>query len=329
MEPISTTNLDMRAFVLVVEQQSFAGAAKALGLTPSAISKLVSRLEDRLGVCLLHRTTRRLALTSEGEVYFTRARDILADIDDVEAEVTRLRGEPRGRLHVNTSNGFGVHQLAPALPDFLERYPEIRVDLSITDRVVDLVADHADVTIRAGRVPDTALTARKIADFERHLCAAPSYLQRRGVPGTLADLANHSCIAVSVHAPSGWPFRTERGVEHTEIAPRVTTDSAEAAVRLAIDGAGIARLGEAIIEKPIRDGRLVPLLTSIHYSESIPLSAMFLSGRHRLPKVRVFLDFLIEKFGDAPWRIGSVPCVSSGSTTKNFRSAPLLIQPSR
>jgi DNA-binding transcriptional LysR family regulator len=313
MEPNSTTNLDMRAFVHVVEHQSFAGAAKALGLTPSAISKLVSRLEDRLGVCLLHRTTRRLALTSEGEVYFTRARSILADIDDVEAEVTRIRGEPRGRLHVNTSNGFGVHQLAPALPDFLERYPKIRVDLSITDRVVDLVSDHADVTIRAGLVADTSLTARKIADFERLLCAAPSYLQRRGEPRTLADLANHSCIAVSVHAPSRWPFRTEHGVEHTEIVPRVTTDSAEAALRLAIDGAGIARLGEGIIEKPMRDGRLAPLLTSIHYSEAIPLSALYLSGRHRLPKVRVFLDFLIERFGNAPWRIGSMPRVSSAS----------------
>jgi DNA-binding transcriptional LysR family regulator len=304
MEANSTTSLDTRAFVHVVEHQSFAAAAKALDLTPSAVSKLVSRLEDRLGVCLLHRTTRRLALTSEGEVYFARARRFLSDMDEVEAEVAGMRGAPRGRLHVNTSNGFGVHQLAPTLPEFLERYPEVCVELSITDRVVDLVADHADVTIRAGHVADTSLTARKIADFERILCAAPSYLQRHGVPRTPADLVDHSCIVVSVHAPGGWPFRTENGVQYAEIAPRITTDSAEIAMRLAIDGAGIARLGEGIIEKPIRDGRLVPLLTSIHHSESIPLSAVYLAGRRRLPRVRAFLDFLVEKFANAPWRVG-------------------------
>jgi DNA-binding transcriptional LysR family regulator len=307
MEANPTTNLDMRAFVRVVEQQSFAAAAKALGLTSSAVSKLVSRLEDRLGVCLLHRTTRRLALTSEGEVYFARARRIIAEIDDAEIEVTRMRGAPRGRLHVNTSTGFGVHQLAPALPEFLERYPEITVDISITDRVVDLVADHADVTIRAGHITDTSLTACKIADFQRIVCAAPSYIERHGVPQAPADLANHSCIVVSAHAQSGWPFRTEDGVIHAEIKPRVTTDSAEIAARLAVDGAGIARLGEGIIDKPIHEGRLVSLLTGFHHSDSIPLSALCLGGRHRLPKIRVFLNFLVERFGNAPWRIGPPP----------------------
>jgi len=138
---------DMRAFVRVVEHQSFSAAANVLGLTPSAVSKLVSRLEDRMGVRLLHRTTRRLALTSEGEVYFARARQILSDIEEAEAEVARSRGSPRGRLHVNTSIAFAVYQLAPALPE-LPRYPDIQAELSITDRAVDLVEEHADVTIR-------------------------------------------------------------------------------------------------------------------------------------------------------------------------------------
>jgi DNA-binding transcriptional LysR family regulator len=303
MEANPMTNLDMRAFVRVVEHRSFAAAAKALGLTSSAVSKLVSRLEDRLGVCLLHRTTRRLALTSEGEVYFTRARRILAEIDDAEIEISRMRGAPSGRLRVNTSTGFGVHQLAPALPELLARYPEITVELSITDRVVDLVADHADVTIRAGRITDTALAARKIADFQRIVCAAPSYLERHGVPQLPADLASHPCIVVSHHGQSRWPFRTDNGVIYAEVVPRVMTDSAEVAVRLAVEGAGIARLGEGIIDKPIRDGRLLPLLTAFHHSDSIPLSALYLAGRHRLPKVRVFLNFLVERFGSAPWRL--------------------------
>jgi len=293
----------MQAFVRVVEQRSFSAAATELRLTPSAVSKLVSRLEARLGVRLLHRTTRRLALTSEGDLYFARARRILADIEEVEAEVARSRGSPRGHLHVNTSIAFAVHQLAPALPEFLMRYPEIEVELSITDRIIDLVEDHADVTIRAGRVADTTLTARKIADFERIICAAPSYLARHGVPRSPADLANHVCIVMAIPTSRRWPFRTRDGIDYPEIAPRVTTDNGEAALRLALDGAGIVRLSTMMLAEPVRRGLLVPLLTDVHYVEPLPLSALYLAGRHRLPKVRVFLDFLVERFACAPWRI--------------------------
>jgi len=300
---MDTTN-DMRAFVRVVEYQSFSAAAVVLGLTPSAVSKLVSRLEDRLGVRLLHRTTRRLALTSEGEVYFTRARQILADIEEVEAEVTRSRGSPRGRLHVHTSNAFGVHQLAPALPEFLMRYPDIEVELSITDRIVDLVGERADVAIRGGPIADTSLSARKIGEFERTICAAPSYLARRGVPRTPAELASHVCV-VAAPMSSRWPFRTRTGLDLVEIMPRVTTDNGEAALRLALGGAGIARLADVIIGEPIRSGLLVPLLTDVHHTELLPLSAIYLAGRHRLPKVRVFLDFLVEQFASAPWRVNA------------------------
>ena len=300
---MDTTN-DMRAFVRVVEYQSFSAAAVVLGLTPSAVSKLVSRLEDRLGVRLLHRTTRRLALTSEGEVYFARARQILADIEEAEAEVTRSRGSPRGRLHVHTSNAFGVHQLAPALPEFLMRYPDIEVELSITDRIVDLVGERADVAIRGGPIADTSLSARKIGEFERTICAAPSYLARRGVPRTPAELASHVCV-VAAPMPSRWPFRTRTGLDLVEIMPRVTTDNGEAAMRLALGGAGIARLADVIIGEPIRSGLLVPLLTDVHHTELLPLSAIYLAGRHRLPKVRVFLDFLVEQFASAPWRVNA------------------------
>ncbi|SRR5712691_91233 len=294
---------EMRVFVRVVEHQSFSGAAEVLGLTPSAVSKLVSRLEERLGVRLLHRTTRRLALTSEGELYFARARQILADLEELEAEVARSRGAPRGRLRINTSNGFGVQQLAPALPDFLVCYPDIEVELSITDRIVDLVAGQADMTIRGGRIVDMALTARKIADFERTICAAPSYLARHDVPRTPADLARHTCIVMAFQTPSRWAFRTRDGINNVEIAPRVTTDNAEAALRLALEGAGIVRLGDIVVGEPIRRGLLVPLLTDVHYAEPLPLSALYLAGRHRLPKVRVFLDFLVERFSSAPWRV--------------------------
>jgi DNA-binding transcriptional LysR family regulator len=293
---------DMRAFVQVVDRQSFSAAAGVLGLTPSAVSKVVSRLEDRLGVRLLHRTTRRLALTAEGEVYLARARHILADIDEAEAEVARSRASPRGRLHVNTSIAFAVHQLAPALPEFLARYPDVQVDLSVTDRVVDLVEEHADVTIRNGRIADMALAARKIGEFERVICAAPSYLSHHGMPRTPADLSKHVCIAMKT-TPSRWPFRNKDEIDHVEIAPRVTTDNGEAALRLALKGAGIVRLSDMMVGEPVRRGLLVPLLTETHYSEPLPVSALYLAGRHRLPKIRVFLDFLVERFGSAPWRI--------------------------
>jgi DNA-binding transcriptional LysR family regulator len=292
---------EMLAFVRVVEHQSFSAAAAALGVTPSAVSKLVSRLENRLGVRLLHRTTRRLTLTSEGNVYFARARRILTDIEEAETEMKKSRGAPRGRLHVNTSNAFGVHQLVPALPEFLMRYSEIEVELSITDRVVDLVGEHADVMIRAGPISDImSLSARKIAEFDRTICAAPSYLARCGVPRTSADLTNHVCIVMSIPS-SPWPFRTRDGITYLEIAPRVKTDNGEAALRLALDGIGIVRLADVIVGEPIRRGLLVPLLTDIHKSEPLPLSAIYEPGRHRLPKVGVFLDFLIEKFTCAPW----------------------------
>jgi DNA-binding transcriptional LysR family regulator len=293
----------MRIFARVIERGSFSAAAEDLEITPSAVSKTITRLEDRLGVRLLHRTTRRLALTSEGEVYFARVRQILSDIEEMEAEVGRVRGSPRGRLHVNASIAFAVHQLAPALPAFLTRYPDIQVDLSITDRVVDLVEEHADVTIRNGRIGDMALSARKIAEFERTICAAPSYLSRLGTPRTTADLAKHICIGMTTTSTNSWPFRGRKGIERVEIAPRVTTDNGEAALRLALDGAGIIRLSDMMVGEPISRGLLVSLLDDVHDSEPLPVSALFLAGRHRLPKVRVFLDFLVERFSSAPWRI--------------------------
>jgi DNA-binding transcriptional LysR family regulator len=291
---------DMRAFVRVVERQGFSAAATSLGLTPSAVSRLVSKLEERLGLRLLHRTTRRLRLTSEGEVYFARARSILADIDEVETEVRKLRGAPRGRLSINTSNAFGIHQLAPALSDFLQRYSEIEVELSFTDRVTDLITEHADIAIRAGQVNELSLRAQKFAEFERIICAAPSYLERRGVPHKQADLAKHVCIVAVPSSP--WPFQTHEGTEFLKILPRVTSDNGEAALQLALDGVGIVRLADVIVAQEIRHGRLVQLLADVHKSELVPLSAVYAPGRHRLPKVSVFLDFLVERFGSAPWR---------------------------
>ncbi len=298
---------DLRVFVRAVDRGSFSSAARDLGLTPSAVSKLVSRLEDRLGVRLLERSTRRLALTPEGETFFARAKRIVADIEEAEEEVTRIRGAPRGRLHINAGTAFGLHQLAPALADFLARYPEVDVELSITDRLVDLIAEHADIAVRSGHIPKGAFVQRKIADLQRVICAAPAYLARRGTPTVAADLKQHDCIVVAGPGLSRWPFKTRGGVDVIDVHPRVTTDDAEAALRLAVEGAGITRLSDVIVGGPLHRGELVALLADVHHVEPFPLAAIYPAGRQRLPRVAVFIEFLVERFGSAPWRVPGIP----------------------
>jgi DNA-binding transcriptional LysR family regulator len=303
MDPTS----DLRAFVRVMDRGSFSAAAKDLGLTPSAVSKLVSRLEDRLGARLLQRSTRRLALTPEGETFLARARRIVADIEEAEAEVARMRGAPRGRLHINSGTAFGLHQLAPALADFLARYPEIDVELSITDRLVDLIEAQADIAVRSGHLPQGPFIQRKIADLQRVICAAPAYLRQRGTPKTATDLKDHDCIVVAGAGLNRWPFKTRTGVDVVDVRPRVSTDDAEAALRLAIAGAGIIRLSDVIVGAPLRNGELVPLLTDSHHVEPFPLAAIYPAGRQRLPRVAVFLEFLLTRFASAPWRQPGIP----------------------
>src|SRR5665647_2519518 len=294
---------DLRVFVRVMDRGNFSLAANDLGITPSAVSKLISRLEDRLGVRLLERSTRRLALTPEGETFLARARRIVADIEEAEAEVARVRGAPRGKLRINAGTAFGLHQLTPALADFLARYPEIDVDLSITDRLVDLIEEQSDIAVRSGHIPEGPYVQRKLADLERVICAAPAYLARRGTPQAAADLRGHDCIVVAGPGLDRWPFKTRSGIDVVDVRPRVTTDDAEAALRLAIEGAGIVRLSDVIVGGPLRSGELVALLTDVHHVEPFPLSAIYPNGRHRLPRVAVFLEFLQERFGHAPWRL--------------------------
>jgi DNA-binding transcriptional LysR family regulator len=297
------TASDLRVFVRVMDRGSFSAAAEDLGLTPSAVSKLVSRLEDRLGARLLQRSTRRLALTPEGEAFLARARRIVADIEEAEAEVMSARAAPRGLLRVNAGTAFGLHQLTPALADFLARYPDIDLDLSITDRLVDLVEEQTDIAVRSGHIPEGPFTRRKIADLRRVICAAPSYLKMHGTPRVPAELKDHDCVTVAGPGLTRWPFETQRGVDIVEVRPRVVTDDAEAALRLAIEGAGIVRLSDAIVGHPLRHGELVPLLTDVHHVEPFPLAAIYPVGRQRLPRVAVFIEFLRERFAHAPWRL--------------------------
>ena len=294
---------EMTAFVRAVELGGFSTAARDMGLTPSAISKLVTRLEDRLGVRLLNRTTRKLALTPEGEAYFQRSQRILADIDEAESEVARFRAQPKGLLRINVGSAFGMHQLAPALPEFLAANPEVRIELTVTDRIVDLIEEGADLGIRLGTLPDSSLVARKICDVERVVCASPAYLRKHGVPKRPDDLLGHNCLTIS-YSPGlrRWPFAAGDGVRHVEVAGNVSANTAESLLQLALLGVGIIRLSDPIVGEAIRDGRLVALLQDVHHAEPVPLHAVYPQGRHRSPRVAAMIDFLVERFGSAPWR---------------------------
>jgi DNA-binding transcriptional LysR family regulator len=295
---------DMMAFVRAVELGGFSVAAREMGLTPSAISKLVTRLEDRLGVRLLNRTTRRLALTPEGEAYFHRSQRILADIDEAENEVAKFRAQPKGLLRINVGTAFGMHQLAPALPEFLARHPEMQVELTLTDRVVDLIEEGADLGIRLGTLHDSSLVARRICEVERVVCASPAYLKKHGVPKRPRDLLAHNCLNMA-HAPTlrRWPFDGAEGVELVEVAGNASATSADALLQLAVLGLGIIRLSDVIVGAAIRDARLVPVLEEVHHREPLPLHAVYPQGRHRSPRVAAMIDFLVERFAAAPWRV--------------------------
>jgi DNA-binding transcriptional LysR family regulator len=294
---------DMSAFVRAVELGGFSLAARDLGLTPSAISKLVTRLEDRLGVRLLNRTTRRLALTPEGEAYFHRSQRILADIAEAENEVGQFRAQPKGLLRINVGTAFGMHQLAPALPQFLERHPEMQVELTITDRLVDLLEEGADLGIRLGTLVDSTLVARKICDVERVVCASPGYLRAHGVPRTPEELLRHNCLSMTL-APAlrRWPFATREGLRHVEVSGNATASSADALLQLALLGLGVIRLSDVIVGGAVREGRLAAILEDVHHREPLPLHAVYPHGRHRSPRVAAMVEFLVERFAGAPWR---------------------------
>ncbi len=298
------SSLAMLAFVRAVEHNGFSGAARDLGVTPSSVSKLVARLERRLDVRLLQRSTRRLALTSEGEVYFERVRRIVRDIADAESEVMRFGVRPRGRVRANVGTAFATYALLPALPEFLARYPEIGVDLHVTDRIVDLAEGGADLAIRVGPLPDSNLAARRIGNLERVISAAPAYLATHGTPRTPDDLLRHNCLTLpSVPGQVEWPFGGPDGTRSVAVKGSVTVNNAETLFELALLGVGLIRLSDIIVGAAIRSGRLVPVLTDVHQPEPLPLHAVYLPVRHRPPKVGALIDFLVEKFEHSPWRL--------------------------
>ncbi len=295
---VSGRSGEMAVFAAVMEQGSLSAAARALKLTPSAVSRVIARIEARLGVRLLIRTTRALSLTAEGQAYLRAARRILADLTEVE-EAIADQGSPRGRVRLTTSLAYGRLYVVPLLAEFTARYPGILVDLNLSDRVVDVLGGQADVAIRFGQLADSPLTARRIGETGRVVVASPAYLARHGTPEQPEDLFRHNCLSFSFRrAEPGWPFRRDGVDMALDVTGAIEANSEESLAQLAVGGVGIARIGRFAVVDELANGRLVPLLEAFNPQDREPLHLLFVGGSTTPARVRVLVDFLAERLGD-------------------------------
>lgn len=286
---------EMEVFTRIIELGGFSTAARTLRMTPSAVSKLVGRLETRLGVRLINRSTRKLQLTPEGKAFYDSAVRILDDMNAAEREAA-VGATPRGKLRVNTSIPFGLRKLLPALPDFLKQHPGISIDVALTDVVVDLLDERADIAIRVGRLRESRLLARKLGESRMVVTASPAYLAEYGVPKTPEDLKNHNLLGFCFSKQiDGWPFLDGAGgtLQIMPVGNALVSDG-EAMQRLTIAGAGLSRLARFHIEDDVNAGLLVPVLEDFNPGDIEPIHAVFVGYRGQLPaRVRAFLDYLV------------------------------------
>lgn len=286
---------EMLVFATVAQEGSLSAAARTLGLTPSAVSRIIARTEQRIGTRLLLRTTRAMTLTCEGEAYLRGARRILADMTEVE-EAIAAQGVPKGRLRVNAALGHGRLAIVPLVAAFSARYPQIVVDLSLGDEVVDILAGEADVAIRFGYLPDSPLTARKIGETGQKVVASPDYLKLHGTPKTPEDLLQHNCLRFNFRrAEPNWPFVRDGQEFALKISGNIECSSGEALAQLARVGAGIARIGTFSVAEDLKRGDLVSLLDAYNPGDIEPIHAVFVGGPAMPARVRVFVDFLLEQ----------------------------------
>jgi len=286
---------EMAAFVEIARQGSLSGAARALGLTPSAVSRIVGRIEARLGVRLLVRTTRSLRLTAEGENYARAARRILADIAETESAIAD-QASPRGKVRISMASAHGRMNVLPLLGAFSARYPGIALDIDLSDEIADIIGGRADVAVRFGPLADSPLTARRLGETGRTVIASPAYLARHGTPQRPADLDNHNCLDFNFRRiEPGWPFREDGRDYILPVSGNITANNGETLVQLALDGLGITRVGNFHIEDELADGRLVALLEDFNPRDREAIHAVFIGGANMPARVRVLVDFLAEK----------------------------------
>lgn len=287
---------EMEVFASVVALGGFSAAARAFGMTPSAVSKLVGRLESRLAVRLLNRSTRQVQLTPEGCVFYERSVKVLADLEEAERSAA-TSDAPRGRLSVNANVPFGAHFLLPLAPEFLATHPGITLDIVLTDEVIDLLAQRADIAVRAGPLKSSTLVARKLGATRKVIVASPAYLARHGPPVRPADLAQHNRLGLNyARAMEGWPLLDDGKTINMATTGNAQVSDGESLRRLVLAGLGLARLAAFQVRDDMAAGRLQPVLEDFNPGDTEEVHAVFLGQGGYLPsRVRAMLDFLVEK----------------------------------
>ncbi|MBV1824583.1 LysR family transcriptional regulator [Komagataeibacter oboediens] len=287
---------EMQMFLRVVESGSFSGAARLSMTTPSTISKLVARVETRLGVRLLERSTRRLSVTPEGQLYYERAQALIAELDDMEHALTTGSVRPGGTVRINASVAFGALAVEPLLPEFWDAYPDIVIDLSLSDELTDLYLDRTDVAFRVGPLQDSNLTARRIGAARRKIVGSPDYLKRFGTPQSIDDLDQHKCLGFNFRrAAPVWPLQEKGRIADRIVRGPLLANNGETVRRLTLWGAGLARLGDYHVRDDIKAGRLVEVLAHTDAQDEEEIHVLYLGSRQTPQRVRVFLDFVIPR----------------------------------
>jgi len=285
---------EMRVFAAVVDAGSFVGAADELDISKAAVSRIVSELEGRLGVRLLHRTTRRLSLTTEGEVFVDRCRELLVAVGEAEAEVSERSGEAVGVLKISAPVSFGILRLAPLWGGFLAAHPQIQLDITLSDRLVDLVDEGFDLAVRIARLESSSLVSRRLSATRMVLCASPEYLRRHGTPRDPSELADHTVLAYSLLAAGDtWEFQGPDGPVAVKVRPRMHTNSGDTCRAVALGHKGIVLQPSFLVGEDLQAGRLVELLPE-YRSHELGIYAVYPTRKHVLPKVRLLIDYLAQ-----------------------------------
>ncbi|WP_435104129.1 LysR family transcriptional regulator [Arhodomonas sp. AD133] len=288
----------VEAFVSVVQHGGFSAAARVTGASPSYLSRAVSQLETRLGMQLLYRTTRQIRLTDSGRRYFEDCRELIAGLEAAERSAQALEAAPRGHLRLSCATHFGERYVAPALNDFLLRHPQVSAELTLTNRMVNLIDEGFDLAIRLGTLRDSSLVARRLAPRRLYVCAAPGYVERQGAPGSLDELAGHHCL---VGSTDYWTFSVGGQREDRRVRGRLRCNSGPALLDAALKGLGLAQLPENYVLTHLDRGDLVEVLGEHAYAQA-GVYAVYPWSRYPVPKVRALVAFLVERFaGRAPW----------------------------
>lgn len=292
---------EMRAFVAVVDAGRFVRAAEALDLSKTAVSRLVGDLEARLGTRLLHRTTRKLSLTPEGEVFHERCRHLLEGVQEAEAELTAQTGEAIGQLRLNVPVTFGLLHLAPLWPAFMAMHPKVTLEVTLSDRLVDLVDEGYDLAVRIARLQVSSLVSRQLTSTRLILCASPEYLRRHGTPQHPSELARHAVIAYSLLSMGEqWEFEGPDGPVSVKVSPRMRTNSGDTCCAAALQHQGIVLQPSFLVGPHLASGALVEILPR-YRSIELGVYAVYPTRKHLTPRVRVLIDFLVEAFRMRAW----------------------------